>query len=254
MLGCAITLVMVTLLAGMKTPDGRLHMHVLDVGQGDATLIESPTGVRVLIDSGPDLVLLERLSKLLPFYERHIDLLILTRVVRERLGAFPEIMKRFSIGAVLLPTRSSSHSFHQWLLAEMQNHHTPLLPPQRQNINIGGSSLEVRPVGASLLLRLRHGSGDTLFMQSITSAEERLLLKSGTDLHADILLAPRHGSRTGTTDALLRRVQPKTAVISVGRDAPYGYPHDEVLERLTKSGIAIRRTDKEGSLYFVFPH
>lgn len=248
-----VTFTVMMFLVGLKTPDGKLHVHVLDVGQGDASLIESPTGVRVLIDSGPDLLLLERLSALLPFHERHIDLLILTRAVRERLGALPEIMKRFSVGAVLLPASSPSLPFHRWLLAEIQDYRTPVLSPQRRSIDIGGSHIEVFPVGASLVLRLRRGNDAVLFAGSITNAEEKSLLRSGMDLRADILLAPRHGNRTGTSKQFLQKVRPKTAVISVGKGAPYGYPHDEVLERLNKNGIGIRRTDRESSLHFVFP-
>src|SRR3989344_5109998 len=82
-------------------PDGRLHAYFLDVGQGDAALIVSPSGKQIVIDGGPDTALLEHLGRLMPFFDRSIDLLVLSHPNLDHIAAFPELLRRYRVGHVL---------------------------------------------------------------------------------------------------------------------------------------------------------
>lgn len=251
-----------------RAPDGRLHVHVLDVGQGDATLLVSPSGKHILIDGGPDLSALEHLGRLLPVWDRRIELLVLTHPDLDHIASFPEIVRRYDIGGILLTGIQSNAPRYQALLVAMEERGTAVLlaDPARDIVFDDGLILDITGPSAkifgkkskqandtSIVLRVFFGSAALLFTGDIEEAAERELLASGEPLKADILKVGHHGSRTSSSTGFLLAVRPELAIVSAGRDNSHGHPHPSVIERFYNLGIPVRATNLEGTVSLVFP-
>ena len=119
-------------------PDGDLHIHFLDVGQGDAAIIISPSGKQIVIDGGPNLSLLEHLGKHLPFFDRTIDLVILTHPDSDHLTAIPPLLQRYRVGAIAMAGVQHSSGRYEALLHHIQKANIPvILADPTKDINMG---------------------------------------------------------------------------------------------------------------------
>ncbi len=249
-------------LVALRTASGELTVAFLDVGQGDAVYIEGPNGNQVLYDAGPPGgEVLRSLSSVMPFWDRSLDVIILSHPDQDHIGGFPEILRRYRVGTAIEPGSVSDNGTHdtveQAIVAEGAKH---LLARRGMTIDLGdGAVLEVlypdrdmsrmETNASSIALRLSYG--ETAFFLSgdlPIAIENYLVLTEGEDLHADVLKLGHHGSRTSTGEALLAAVQPTLAVGSMEKDSRYGHPHKEVLDRLEKAGIPLLRTDEEGTI------
>lgn len=243
-----------------RIPDGHLTVHFFDVGQGDSALLISPSGKTVLIDGGPDLSTLEALGNALPLSQKSIDLLILSHPDPDHFTAFPEVLRRFKVGALLLPAvRNNNEEPFQALLAVAREQGVPLVitdPAHDLDFHDGmvldilwpGKNPPADDNDASIVLRASFGLDSVLFTGDLGKKGEEALLASGTDVSADVLKVGHHGSRTSTSEAFLAAVHPRLAVISVGKDNHYGHPNPETLARLKQAGIPVRTTMKEGEI------
>lgn len=250
-----------------KLPDGRLHLHFLDIGQGDATLIQSPGGKTVLIDGGRDLRTLEHLGTHLPFFQRHIDLVVLTHPDGDHLTSLPEVLRRYDVGAVLLAGSAKGSDRYRDFLHEVTTRNIRVIPSLPGNaIHLGdGAWMEmlwpesqaVTAIGeannASVTLLLHYGASRVLLPGDIEEAAERELLATGADVRAPVLKVPHHGSRTSSSTGFLLAVQPDLAIVSAGADNPYGHPHPDVLQRYENLGIEVRSTAKDGTISLTLP-
>src|SRR3989344_7954808 len=126
-------------------PDGTLHMHVLDVGQGDAILFVTPSGKQILVDGGPDLSALEHLGSFLPFFDRTIELLVLIHPDLDHITALPEVAARYRIERILLSGAAGSSGRYEMLLAVLQDSGTKvMLADPLRDIDLGdGVMLDV---------------------------------------------------------------------------------------------------------------
>lgn len=237
-----------------------------DIGQGDAIFIETPNANQVLIDGGPGDRILAKLGHALPFWDRSIDLLILTHPHADHLDGLLAVLKRYDIGMVLetgvshsIPEYSEWHEF-------LKRRNVPVTSAHRgQRVWLSGSAyLDIfapfedfegeAPKNihdAMVVAKLIHASTTVLLTGDAEKPLEYRLLFSGTDLRADILKIGHHGSKTSTAEEFLRAVGPKVAVISVGRKNRYGHPHQDVLGRLWQFGITLFRTDTDGDVSLV---
>ena len=246
--------------------DGKLHVQFLDVGQGDSALIVTPSGKRVLIDAGPDWSALSRLGERLPFFDRHIDLVVLTHPHLDHLAAFPEIFRRHRVGSLLMAGTPYALGRYQAMLEDAGDAGIAVLGPDTREVVLeSGAVLRVLwpPANtfgatvnnvnhASVVAMLEYGGRRVLFTGDIEEETERELVLRGADLRADILKVAHHGSRGSSGEAFLRAVGAGTAVISSGSGNTYGHPRPEALERLTSAGMRIRRTDLEGTIAVVW--
>ena len=260
----------VALLAVRETslwPDGALHLHVLDVGQGTSVLLASPSGKQILIDGGPGLPALERLGAHLPFLDRTIDLVVLTHPESDHVTALAEVLRRYKVERVLLTGVRHELGRYDALLHEIETRGTRVLfPDPGRDIAIGdGLVLDVvwprgSPPGGtvrgvndtSIVLRALWKEHAILLPGDIEGDAERAILATGADIRADVLLVPHHGSETSSTDAFIRAVRPALAIVSAGRDNPHGHPHPRVLERYAALGIPVRSTAEDGTVTVVF--
>lgn len=243
---------------------GELDVVFLDVGQGDAVFIESPTGYRVLIDGGPDASVLRSMRDVMPWHVRSLDLALATHVDGDHVGGLVDVFDRYRIGAVLLPGTWADTPAADALAAAVSAERAPVSEPQRGDVFDlgGGARIEVlfpdRPLpGADtnvgcIVTRLVYGDTAFLFPCDETAAVERYLVAlDRAGLRADVLKAGHHGSRTSTSPAFVGFVSPAYAVISRGCDNSYGHPHAETIATLKRFDVRLADTCESGTITFV---
>ena len=259
------------LLLGLRehslSADGRLHVRFFDVGQGDSALITTPSGRTMLIDGGPDWSTLEELGNVLPFFQRHIDLLMLSHPNMDHLLSFPEILKRYSVGMIVVSGVQNSPVRYNELLARARDQHIPILIVSAGHIIRLGDGAVLRilwppakmPTGfpkndndTSVVAMLEYAGHRALFTGDEERPVEETLVRAHADLRADILKVAHHGSRTSSATGFLLAVHPSLAIISVGAHNSYGHPRQEVVDRLRKFGATVKRTDQDGTVEVVW--
>jgi competence protein ComEC len=245
-------------------PDEDLRVSFLDVGEGDAILIQKGSQ-QILVDGGPSpRAITLALGDRMPFWDRSIDLLILTHPHQDHLAGLLEVLRRYRVEQVLYPALDyASPLFDEWLrmVAEKGVKSTVVLSGQR--IEAGGVVMEVlRPTflpgvasdidNESLVLRLEYGNVSFLLAADIKSETEWELVRERAPLASTVLKVAHHGSSTSTTPEFLSVVNPQIAVISVGTDNDFGLPDSEVVDRLVEKvgEDNIYRTDERGTITF----
>ena len=234
---------------------GTLKFYVLDVGQGDALFIETPSGNQILIDGGPDKAVLRELGEVMPFYDRTIDLVILTHPHLDHVGGLVEVFKNYRINKYIGSGDAHTIAEFQELerLVKIKNigyvqarrgmkivlddgTELLILPPAELK---SGSNLHNNMITS----RLTYGAMDFLLMGDAERPLEFFLFEKGDEIQSEVLKVGHHGSKTSSSQLFLEQVRPQFALISVGRKNRYGHPHREVLESLEKIGAKILRTD-----------
>ncbi len=247
-----------------ETPRETAIVSFLDVGQGDAIFIDSPSHGQILIDGGSgNGAVLSALGAVMPFYDRFIDVVIATHPDEDHIGGLVGVLQHYRVGAVLLSGGIANTAAERALEEEILSHGVTTFTARRgMKILLDEStSLAVlfpdRDVSAiptnegSIIARLVHGDISYLFTADAPQSVERYLLTlDGKGIQSDVLKVGHHGSRTSTGEAFLGAVNPTNAVISAGKDNRYGHPHEEVLERLLHFGVTIFKTYEEGTIVF----
>lgn len=242
-----------------------LIITFFDVGQGDSAFLEVPNGNQVLIDGGPGNAVLAKLGSTLPFWDRSIDLVIVTHPHADHLDGLLEVLKRYKVGIVLeTGVNHSLPEYAEWREL-LKNKDVKVVIAQRgQRVELSGSAYldilapfknfaEQSPKNihdSMVVAELFYGSVVALFMGDAERFLEYQLVSERKKLKADILKTGHHGSKTSSAEEFLKTVSPKFAVISAGAKNRYGHPHQEVLDRLKRLGIAILRTDEKGDINF----
>ena len=254
--------------AVLSSPDGRLHVTFLDVGQGDAILIQSPSGRTVLVDGGPDgQDTCGLIDQHLPFWDRGIDVVVATHPHADHMGGLLTVVDRYRVGLVLQPLpEQTSLIFTEWdrRLAERSIDVTKACDGQEIRFN-DGTWIEILNPAADpisntqddddnngVVVRISYGDISFLLTADIGGeAERRLVLLNGPDMHSSVLKIAHHGSATSSTGRFLAAVQPRMAVVSVGEGNPYGHPDEDVLSRLETLGVPVLATQDSGTIEFV---
>lgn len=241
---------------------GTLRVAFLDVGQGDAILIESPTGNQLLIDGGPGNAVLPELGRVLPFYDRSLDGVLLSHPNLDHLSGFLEVLKRYDVGYDLESGRAHTipeYAEFERLVAEHGVRRE--LVRRGTTIDLGGGAIleilspEERDLftkdlnDTMVVARLTYGDTAFLFTGDMERGLEARLVASGDDLTAQVLKVGHHGSKTSSSEALLAAIDPEYAVIEVGKNS-YGHPNGDVLARLASFGAQVLRTDTDGTVIF----
>lgn len=264
--GGALILLVSSLLANLSSPTpGSLRISVLDVGQGDAILVEVQ-GRRMLIDGGPDPARLSvELDALIPSWDRKIDVLVASHPHEDHLAGLPRLLDRYHVRSILgAETRGGGPASVSWgelLLDRQVAYHTvttgtafmlgsarlEVLWPDQGALKYepadSGSALNNR----SIVLRLDFGGFSALFTGDIESDVDALIARR---LHSpvDLLKAPHHGSATASSRSLLSAADPRLSVISVGARNSYGHPAPATVDRLGERGGMVLRTDRDGTV------
>ncbi len=252
-----------------EQPDGYLHVHFFDVGQGDSALITTPDGRQVLVDGGPDLdSATTALSATVSGGDRKLELVVLTHLDADHSRGLLEVMDRFNIGAVLVGKDSPAAAMNpQWQGELDRQQIEPVQIHDGYTIALGsGVTLDVlNPTtnrinsrvpasnNDSVVLRLAYRSMSFLLAGDVESETESLLARHDSEVASTVLKVAHHGSKTSSTDAFLDRVSPSAAVVSVGQDNPFGHPNPQVMERLESrlGSPGVFRTDHDGDIEFI---
>lgn len=247
-----------------QVPDNNLKVYFFDVGQGAAVFIEAPNKNQVLIDGGPDETIVAKLSKIMSFYDRNIDLLILTHPDADHLNGLIEVLKRYEVKQILeTGAFDNSTSYQVWhnLIAEKK---IPVKIAQvGEIIKIGSGikmdilyplqNLENKVIpdsnAGSIVSRLVYDKNSFLFTGDADQRIEWQMISSGLNLDSDILGVAHHGSKNSTSELFLEKVTPEAAVIQVGKNNKYGHPSQEILQRL--KNILFLRTDVDDDIKFL---
>ena len=262
----ALAIVAIILIAiifyGKNSP---LSVVFLDVGQGDEILI-SDGSQQLLIDGGKDgKLLLEKLGKYVPFWDRKIETIIETHPDADHIGGLIDVLNAYQVDAVLeTKMQSESQTFKKLeeIIAtnnikkiEAKKDVTikfagggvaEILYPFETVIDINGKDTNMY----SVVVKLMVGENKFLFTGDLPTTEENKLLSIGFDLNVDFLKIAHHGSKYATSDEFLNKVSPADAIISVGKNNSYGHPNPEVLQRLTQHRANIFRTDESGDIVY----
>lgn len=243
---------------------GGLQVTFFDVGQGDVTLIQTPSHQQILIDGGPDTSVVAKLGKALPFYDRSIDLVILTHPHADHLIGLVEASRRYTIKHVLYGGVSSTDPAYQEWLRIVQEQHVPMTIAQRgMQFQFSDTTLNILyPFDAiqydekdqnknSIVAQLKYQNTSFLFTGDAPEEIEQQLLRQPDTLKSDVLKVGHHGSRYSSSLEFLQAVMPQFAVIEVGAGNDYGHPHASTIKRLQAVGAKVLRTDELGEITLV---
>ncbi len=245
---------------------GLAEVSFLAIGQGDAELIQTPFGQKILIDGGPDRGIIRALDKVLPWWERKIDLVILTHPHSDHVGGLIDVFHHYKIIKTLYTgVNFSAPEYAVWQeILEAKNIDTVIIDkPQR--IKLGENCyLEILfPLGSyldkkvknlnntSIVARFVYGSTTFLFTGDIETETERALLASKQNLRADVLKVAHHGSDTSSSLEFIQAVNPEFAVIEMAKDNDYGFPSARIVKRLIRFGARVWQTGEEGTVNFI---
>jgi competence protein ComEC len=227
--------------ASAETPPGVLTVAVMDVGQGDSIFIESPTGVQIIIDGGPDDSLLRQLPKLMSLADHSLDAVVETHPDADHVAGFVDLLKRYSVGVFIEPGIPKPTLTATTLEKEIDQEKIPRAIARRGEwLDLGGgarlnilfpdfdtSKLSSNNANEGCIVsRLVYGNTSMIFMcDAPFDVEDHLMeISSSTELASNIIKVGHHGSRFSTSDAFVTEVNPTTAVISVGAHNTYGHP------------------------------
>lgn len=250
---------------------GLLTVAFLNIGQGDAIFVEAPSGNQLLIDGGPGRSILRELSKVMPFYDRSIDVLIATHPDADHIGGLNDVLDKYKVDIFLEPGIGSETGVYKNLenrvLEKVSKNEIKKIEARRGMIvDLGGGAIlqilfpDRDPSGmetnmASIVARLVYGENEFLLTGDSPIAIEKYLvsIQSRGDtlgLRSDVLKAGHHGSRTSTSKEFISAVSPEYVIISAGKNNKYGHPHQEVLDIINNFGAKILRTDEQGRIIF----
>lgn len=242
---------------------GTLTVAFLDVGQGDAIYIEAPNGNQILIDGGSNKSVLRELSKVMPFYDRTIDIVLATHPDKDHIGGLVDVLDRFEVETFIEPGVSSDTAVYASLVRHIeQNKVESIIARRGQKIVLDDEVVftilfpdrGVSGVGsndASIVAQLVYGETEFLLTgDSPRKIEKYLVSVDGKNLKSDVLKAGHHGSKTSSSELFVGFVSPKYGIISAGRDNRYGHPHKEVLDVFEKFNIPLKNTAESGTIIF----
>lgn len=241
-----------------------LQVIFLNVGQGDAILVLQGSK-QILIDGGKDgKLLLEKLGKYIPFWDRNIEIVVATHPDQDHIGGLIDVLKTYRVDSVLKTNAQSESETYKKLEEEITSEGAQKVEAKK-GLTIKLSD-EINtdvlfPVDSlikdvdnasndnSIVIKLIYGKNAFLFTGDLPNTQETNLVNSGQDLSAQILKISHHGSRYATGDEFIAKVNPQEAIISVGKNS-YGHPNQEVLDRLMQHKIKIFRTDEMGDIVY----
>jgi len=243
-----------------------LEVTFFDIGQGDASFIIAPNNNQILIDGGPTSAVISKLAKEMPFYDRTIDLVILTHPDYDHLSGLLDVLKRYKVKNILWTgVITDTPQFSEWQKLLSKENANVVIAKKGEKIIILSDPLIYLDIiypdkdlegnnvkntnDTSVVAHLVFDNSSFLFTGDATEKVDPEL--SVENLKSDVLKVAHHGSKDSMTDDFLNSVSPEFAVISVGKDNSYGHPNIKTLEKLNKSGIQVLRTDETGDVRFV---
>jgi len=247
-------------------PDDKLHVVFCDVGQGDAILVYRKT-TQMLVDGGPDNKVLGCLARHVPFYDRRIEVAIVTHPQADHMNGIIDVIKRYNVMQLVMGPENNSTVGFKELQRQVSNHKLQVTSVYSgDEMKMGGAKFEIVwpergwVLGANtektdlnefgISGRLTYGNFDVMLTADVDQGVEADEIASGLLRQVEVLKVPHHGSKTGMTEEWLRIISPELAVISVGKNS-YGHPTKEAIDLLSSKGVRVLRTDDDGEVEVV---
>ncbi|MEJ7619067.1 MAG: ComEC/Rec2 family competence protein [Pyrinomonadaceae bacterium] len=247
---------------------GELQVRVLDVGQGDAILVRTPSGKIVLVDAGvpgSGRVVLDALRRL---GAPQVDLLVATHAHADHIGGADEVIRAIKVLRVLdstVPNATKNYEDFLSAIDETQAQYVGAAPGQTFDLGDGAVISVLAPIqplftkdqlrsggnepnANSVVTRIDYGKFSMLLTGDAEAQTEERMMGKGANVTADVLKVGHHGSRYASSEEFLRRGRFKAAIISASADNRYGHPNQEVLDRLRVAGVQLYRTDLQGEI------
>ena len=259
--------------------DGRLRVTVLDVGQADAIVVQTPRGHTLLVDAGgrlergpqTDGSVAERVGErtVVPFLLRHgihcVDAVVISHPHGDHAGGVAPALRRLRIAQIVDSGQQYGGHAYRDAIATARTQGVPVLYPRAATRWHTDDGVVLHFIGPSLpfiggrnainsnsiAFLLEYGRFRMLFTGDAGSESERRFLAENVDLHADVLKVGHHGSAYGSTAAFIAAVSPRFAIISVGRHNLFGHPASSTIATLHDIGAQIYRTDEDGAVTIV---
>ena len=275
-LGLSLVLIVVWM-AVFVYPEKKLHLIACDVGQGDAILAVYGT-TQILVDGGATSKVIDCLGTHMPFWDRKIEVVLLTHPQLDHFGGLSEVFKRFQVERFVATNLDSSSQAYQALISmvggsgiQVVNPTTGMVirsgllyldivwPTSDFQVAAGGVSegnilgaftSKMDPNDFSVVANLRLGEFNALLTGDIGPKIIGEIIQTGKVGEVEYIKIPHHGSKNGLTKELLDVASPEVAVISVGKNS-FGHPHKEILNLLKEYGIQTKRTDEDGDVEVV---
>ncbi|MFA4930523.1 MAG: MBL fold metallo-hydrolase [Patescibacteria group bacterium] len=236
----------------------------LDIGQGDATILQTNYSHQIIIDGGPDSTILEKLDHYLPINDKEIELMILTHPHSDHLTGLLYILENYQVNYLVYTNVAYDNQQYLHFQEIIKNKPTQVITATAgqkiifdQIITLDilypdsspAKNLDINDT--SIAIKISTPKQTILMMGDLSARIETKLIKQyGNTLNSHILKTGHHGSRSATSPTFLDYVQPEFAIISCGIDNQYHHPHPETIENLANKNITIKRTDTDGDIGF----
>ncbi|MCL2170410.1 MAG: MBL fold metallo-hydrolase [Defluviitaleaceae bacterium] len=240
--------------------DGEMLVHFIDVGQGDAVLIQTAQG-NMLIDGGDNHMGERVVAYLRARGVARLDYVVATHPHADHIGGLIAVLNSIPVNQIIMPNVVHTTRTFERFIDAIEAHNIPVREPAvgstitlgdaeftiiAPNLGLGSGARGLNDYSVSL--RLEFGRTSFIFTGDAETRSENEMLEAGHNLRADVLHVGHHGSTTSTTAPFLDAVRPTIAVINVGADNMYGHPHGAVVRRLEAARIRIYRTDHHGNI------
>ena len=246
--------------------DGKLKIYFIDVGQGDSMLLRTVRGKNILIDGGgskdPDYDIGEKI--LVPYLlDRRIktlDYVIISHFDEDHATGVAQILGKIDVSSIILTRQLEENDIYRHILSIAKEKKIKLIYVKEGDVlKIGGIKISIihpenklminNPMNNnSIVCKVEYNSFSMLLTGDIEMEAEELILRKNINLKADVLKVAHHGSKTSTTGEFLKAINPKVALIGVGKNNNFGHPSNEVIQRLKENGTRIYRTDENGEI------
>lgn len=244
----------------------KLRVSFFDVGQGDSIFIQTPDKKDILIDGGPDKTIIKKLGKTMPFWDKTIDLIIITHPHSDHISGLIEVIKRYKIKKIFYTGVSYNSETYEELLSQIKQNKIKLIKiTKKQDITLN-SNLKLKILfpnenlceknienlnNTSIITKLIYNQNSFLFAADAEHEIEQTLLNSKTDIKADILKVGHQGASDSSSLKFLQKVNPQIAIISVGENNKFGHPSLRVIKRLEKLNAKVFRSDQNGDIKII---
>jgi competence protein ComEC len=248
-------------LTWVSLPDSRLHLHFLEVGQGDSIMIQTPSKYNILIDGGPNRNVLAQVGKVLPFWDKKIDLLVATNPDKDHIQGLNSILNTYQVDEIWLPRVKNDTTSYTDLLANIEKKQVRSTAPRTGDRISLQDGVEIQVLWpktqepqvtsineGSVVLLVKYGD----FSALMTGDAERTT-QPYPDLQeeVEVLKVPHHGSKEGMNEEYLEILSPELSVIQVGAKNPYGLPASETVKELEGVGSRVLKTSDSGAVEVV---